>query len=148
MAEAFVNRQLRLLLEQQTAAAFMSLLSGPLAGTEFTLLGYDFGPEGNVAFKTTVRDGLQLAGLMRGLLQRWGSGRATVGSTGDRAEVVDPDVLHAVHAQLTRELPAGVGYSLLIGSKLCTGYLSNAERHGVIEMIGKLASTWEEEAQS
>lgn len=146
-AESFVNKQLRLLLEQQTAAAFMSLVNGPLAGTHFTLLGYDFGPEGNVAYKTTLK-ATELAPMARGLLLRWGSGTTAIGSTGDRAEVVDGHTLRDVQYKLKRELPAGVGYSLLIGSKFCTGYLSNAERHGVIEMLEKLANSWEEEARS
>lgn len=146
-AESFINKQLRLLLEQQTAAAFMSLLQGPLAGRNFTLLGYDFGPEGNVAYKTTLTVH-ELAPVARGLLLRWGSGTTAVGSTGDRAEVVEPEVLGAVHEKLARELPAGVGYSLMIGSKFCTGYLSNTERSGVIEMLEKLAISWEEEARS
>lgn len=145
-AESFINKQLRLLLEQQTAAAFMSLLKGPLARRHFTLLGYDFGPEGNVAYKTTLT-ATELAPMARGLLLRWGSGTTVVGSTGDRAEVVEPDVLQQVHDKLTRELPAGVGYSLMIGSKLCTGYLSNADRTGVVEMLEKLANSWEEEAR-
>lgn len=144
--ESLVNRQLRLLLEQQTAAAFMSLVDGLLRGTSFTLLGYDFGPEGNVAFKTTLQAG-ELAPMARGLLARWASGSTNIGTTGDRSEVVDPTVLRKVHDKLTAELPAGVGYSLLIGSKFCTGYLSNAERHGVIEMLEKLAATWETEAR-
>lgn len=146
-AESFINKQLRLLLEQQTAAAFANLEKGPLAGRHFTLLGYDFGPEGNVAYKSTLA-AEQLAPMARGLLLRWGSGTTVVGSTGDRAEVVEPEVLRAVHDKLTRELPAGVGYSLMIGSKFCTGYLSNAERSGVIEMLEKLTISWEEEARS
>lgn len=144
--EPFVNKQLRILLEQQTAAAFMSLVDGLLRGTAFTLLGYDFGPEGNVAFKTTLKPA-ELGPMTRGLLARWASGATNIGTTGDRSEVVDPTVLRKVHDKLTAELPAGVGYSLLIGSKFCTGYLSNAERHGVIEMLEKLATTWEQEAR-
>lgn len=146
-AESFINKQLRLLLEQQTAAAFMSLVTGPLRGKQFTLLGYDFGPEGNVAYKTTC-DVVTLSRLVRGLLSRWGSGTTQIHSTGDRDEVVSPGVLRAVHDKLTAELPAGVGYSLLVGSKFCTGYLSNADRSGVIEMLEKLALAWEEEARS
>lgn len=145
--ESFLNKQLRLLLEQQTAAAFKSLIEGPLRGTQFTLLGYDFGPEGNVAYKTTL-SAEQRAPVVRGLLARWASGSTKVGACGDRAEVVDPPVLRAVHELLVAELPAGVGYSLLIGSKLCTGYLSNAERPGVIKMLDKLATTWEQEART
>jgi hypothetical protein len=147
VAEAFVNKQLRLLLEQQTAEAFVGLVRGPLRGTEFTLIGFDFGPEGNVAYKTTL-DVRQLAPMVRGLLDRWASGTTRVGSTGDRAEVVDPDVLLQVNDKLQRELPAGVGFSLLIGSLFCTGYLSNVERVGVIECLGKLATVWEEEARA
>jgi hypothetical protein len=143
--ESFVNKQLRLLLEQQTAAAFMGLVRGPLAGVEFTLLGCDYGPEGNVAFKTTL-DRNELISVTRQLLDRWARGDTSQQPTTDRTQCVERTLLERVHEQLKRELPAGVGYALIVGSRIPGNYMASIDRPGAIELLGKLATTWEQEA--
>lgn len=142
--ESIVNKQMRLLLEQQTAAAFMDLVHGPLLGLPFSLLGYDFGPEGNVAYKTTLSRP-EFVRLLRGLLNRWAGGATQLGAVGSREEVIDAELLRSVGDRLRDGLPAGVGFSLLIGSRLCTAYISSAERSGVIELLAKLATSLERE---
>ena len=50
MAETFVQRQVRLVLEQQCRAAADSLKAQLPAGTGFALFIFDFGATGNVAY--------------------------------------------------------------------------------------------------
>ena len=141
-SEAFLNKQLRLLLEQQTADAFMRLVHGPLIGVQFTLVGCDYGPEGNVAYKTTLQR-RELVAVTRRLLDRWARGDTSQQSTSDTSQCVEPALLERIHEQLKRELPAGVGYALLVGSKICGNYMASIDRPGAVELLGKLADAWE-----
>ncbi len=145
--ETLLNRQLRLLLEQQTADAFLGLVHGPLAVVQFTLICCDYGPEGNVAYKTTVERS-ELVSVTRQLLDRWARGETHQRATDDPTQCAPLGLLERAHDQLKRELPAGVGFALLIGSKYCGGYIASIDRPGAVEMLGKLADAWEAEARS
>ncbi len=146
-SEAFLNKQLRLLLEQQTANAFMRLVHGPLIGVQFTLIGCDYGPEGNVAYKTTLQR-RELVSVTRQLLARWARGDTSRQATTDATQCVEHAQLERIHEQLKRELPAGVGYALLVGSRYCGGYIASIDRPGAVEMLGNLANTWEGEGRA
>ncbi len=91
---------------------------------------------------------LRLLLEQRQLLARWARGDTSQVLTTDRSQCVEPALLERVHEQLKRELPAGIGYALIVGSKVCGNYMASIDRPGAVELLGKLADTWEGEGRA
>lgn len=146
MSETMVQKQVRLVLEQQCASAFTKFVA-PLArrGYELTLLAFDFGDDqpGNVAFKTSLQRPPLIA-TVKALLERWQTGDAP---DYDRSvQLLSPDGLKALGALIKEELPAGVGYAIINGRGATTIYIANGDRESMTEMLAReLVPQWERE---
>jgi hypothetical protein len=131
----------RLELEAECVKAFNVLRVAPdLRGHDLTLLFFDYGDKGNVAFKTSLSVGT-LADTFETLIRCWrtGVGRKGVPGIGE--------------FQLTRlqkalkKTPEGVGCALLIGRGERTAYIGRCDRADMIRMLeNELIPNWRSEA--
>jgi hypothetical protein len=135
--ETPAQTQVRLLLEQQTAALFVavwSLLERSNARCHCTVLGFDFGGPGpyhNVSFKTT----LSMPGLVEtaeAMLERWRTGQPGPPEPG--VTLPPPAVLYAARDVAAEAMP-GLGFSVLLGRGTTSVYVANAERSTVAAML-------------
>lgn len=132
-AESIVQTQVRLVLEQQCAALFGLLWPAFAHLCDLTLLVYDFGDSGNVAFKTSLRTRPELVRICEATLERWRTGMP--GPVEPGAALPDEEILRVAAEIAKREMPAGVGFSLLLGRGTTSVYISNGERSTVAELI-------------
>ena len=137
--ESFAERQLRLQLETLCSRQFERLASGPLRAYLFTLLMFDFGESGNVAFKTCL-DRSALIETFEALLASWKEKRLRVGF-GPPGILPGLDEIKAAGESIERS--EAVGYALLVGAGELSSYIAVGERAGVAEMIEKtLLPAW------
>lgn len=137
----FVEKQVRLLLEQQAAATFTKLYSGSLTRHHFTLIAFDFGDSGNVAFKTSLRPA-ERVDTFQALIGSWEGGPVRFAPQGLR-----PTTLRDLADAAKQEFQAGIGFVMVVGDALESAYVSNAERSDVAKIIrAELLPHWAEEA--
>jgi hypothetical protein len=139
--ETLVDKQVRLVLEQQCAEVFgfvLSLLRTFATGADLTFLAFDSPGPGNIAFKTTLPRELFLATL-DGAVERWRTG---VGVVDPSVVLVGGPELERLGRRAARLLPPGVTFAIFVGRGPTSAYLASAEREGMAELITELVR-WE-----
>jgi hypothetical protein len=138
----------RLMLERLCEQIFDKTL--PLmGGFGFTLLVFDFGDSGDLAFKSqsTLAD---LLSITRAWLKRWDG--TSVEHEEDSPLAPTQELLQFAADGVKAWLPAGIGYALFCGfvdensEGRPLGYVSNAERVDVAKMLrDELIPRWEQQ---
>lgn len=127
--------QIRHVLQKQCLEAAKRLADGPLKQMEHTLVFFDFGEGGDVAFATTLEK--------HDLLDTWS--RLLRGWDGDQTRTPGP----LNEAQLREcipvvNAPAGIGFALLCGIGAATSYIASCHREGMEATIREeLLPNWE-----
>src|SRR6187399_2287277 len=138
-SEPLLEKQLRLLLEQQGAELFGRLYVGPLRAHDLTVLAFDLGEKGHVAFKTSLlRPGL--VEMMEGMIASFSGGPPRFAPAG-----MSHELLRLLGTTAKELLPAGIGYVIVIGDAARSAYVSNGNRADVCTMIeAELLPNWRE----
>lgn len=144
-AETFVEKQVRLVLEQQCAGVFMKLVARELRGYDFTLVAFDYGG-GNVAFKTTLERST-LVETIKAMLERWRTGRLPE-RPGSVSPLLGPTELGHLNAIISGLLPAGTGFALVVGKGDWTVYIASTGRADATALFKDLLPRFEAEARA
>lgn len=138
--ETLVEKQVRLVLEQQCSAVFdRVLLPEHRLGFEVTLVVAEYGLRGNVAFKTSLHVEA-LLGTLSALLRAWerGGPREITADDARGVRLMSRLDLERLQLALRDASPAGVGFSLLVGRGRAVQYVSSMDRAGATDLLGGL----------
>jgi hypothetical protein len=135
--ETQVQTQVRLLMEQQAIDLFAIFYRGPMLHYGFTVIVFDFGPSGNVAFKSNLRVG-PLCETMAQVIASFSGGPARLSPRG-----ITPELLREMAGIAKETQPAGTGYAIIIGDTSGSAYVSNAVRDDMVRMLeNELMPKW------
>ncbi len=144
MAESATDLRKRVWLETECGRTAKRLSGSCLAGEHFTLLFFDLGESGHVAFVTTLTM-TELVVAFTFLLQNWKSGLPRVAFSRPGERLMSRKEVIACGNEV--QAPPGVGYALLIGKGERTSYIADGERSGVATMIEtELLPNWRDMA--
>lgn len=144
MAETTVEKQVRLVLEEQCAAMFMAALAPARHkyGWNVSLFCFDCGDKGNVAYKTSLTLPTLIETLDRLVRGPWATGGQRFVNARRVISVID---LAGLADDLKAVCPAGVAFALMVGAGDDVMYIATAERDGVVEVFGKLVAAWRDD---
>lgn len=137
------EREARLMLERQTAGVFRLFFNHApaLLGQEFTILAFDFGDYGHVAYKTTLPANW-LIRTFDYLMASWSGGPKICSPPG-----VYPGELKELAKAIREALPDGIGFALVIGMVERVAYVSSAHRSDIRALVEtELLPAWRKEA--
>jgi hypothetical protein len=135
--------QARLRLERQTAGVFRLFFqhAPTLVGLEFTILAFDHGDSGHVAYKTSLPIEYLIRTFER-LIGAWDGGPPIYAPPG-----IEPYSLKLLGGAIKKALPAGTGFAVVVGALDRIAYMSASERADVRLMIEtELLPNWRKEA--
>lgn len=136
----------RLWLQSEVSKTGRRLAEAELKGLHFTLIFFDLGGPGHVAFISTLSRP-EMIDAWRQLLASWKAHRPRVGFAKPGQRVATAAEVHAAGEAVNA--PPGVGYALLIGSGELTSYHANGDREGVTELLEmELFPNWESDEQN
>ncbi len=140
MTEPLIQKQVRLVMEQQCSETFMELVRRFALRCDVTLLFFDVTtdptpPEhNNVAFKTTLTQA-EFADLLEARLERWALADPPTVVMADSRIMPTGEKMLAMCNWLEDCAPAGVGFSLFCGRGEVSQYVANGERSDVATML-------------
>lgn len=143
--ETFVDKQMRLLVEQQAVDLFGFLHQPPLHRFDFTVLVMDYNNDdasgGHTAVKSTLSKPAFVA-TIEALLASWSGGPVRFAPPG-----ISTELLRFLAAAAREALSAGFGYALLIGNADSLSYVAKVERASMKALLEELLPTWRAEAK-
>jgi hypothetical protein len=135
----------RLWLETACSKEGRRLAKGMLQDRHFTLLFFDYGETGHVAFTSTL-NGAQRVEVFAALLESWRTGTPRVGVIKDGCTREEFSLEHAEKLSAEVQCPPGVGFALLVGYG-ATYYVATAEREDVARLLAiELLPIWQKGA--